>query len=209
MKTIVILILLSVCWAYGCSSDYYTDGGVLDNNVGVLGVSTMDYLENNSATFDTLTTLIKLCGLEDAVNAEGSTFLAPRDYSIHNYFDLVFSELDEWPATLSDIPEDNMEKISEILKNYIIPDKEIVRDSLSTSYSYVTTYGGRKARFNLIQEDYLENVDKGAKYIVFSLNVSDDEEEQYQSVQVVTSDLQSTNGIVHILDSSTHIFGFN
>jgi hypothetical protein len=49
----------------------------------------------------------------------------------------------------------------------------------------------------------------GATYIVFSLNTSDSGKEKYQSVQVATSDLQSTTGIIHVLDASSHIFGFN
>ncbi len=209
MKSLVGIAFLMAIFLYACNNDYYTDGGVLDDNVGVLDVSTFDYLLNNSETFDTLTTLIELCDLEDAVNASGTTFMAPRDYSIHNYFELIFSDLDEWPS-LSDLSSDTIEIFKGILENYIIPNKEIWRDSLTTSYSYTTTYSGTKARFNLIQDDYLDNANKGAETIVYSINTSEDEEEdQYSSVEVVSSDLQSTNGVIHVLDSDSHIFGFN
>ena len=207
IKSITFVAFFAILLAYGCNESYYADGGVLDDNVGVLDVSTMEYLKSQSE-FDTLTTLIEMCGLEDEVNADGNTFLAARDYSIHNYFELRFSELTEWPA-LSDFTDEYISEITEILGNYIIPNDEIIRDDLTTTYSYTTTYGGKTARFNLTQEDYLENVDKGAEYIVYSLDVSSNDEAKYQSVNVVTSDLQSTNGIIHILDSDSHIFGFN
>ena len=103
-----------------------------------------------------------------------------------------------------------MEAIAKILKNYIIPDNEIVRSELATTYSYDTTYGGTQARFNIVRDDYLENVNMGAKYIIFSLDVGiPGVFEFYRSVQVETADLHSTNGIVHVLAADSHIFGFN
>lgn len=211
MKLIIAIALVSMVLTTGCSKDYFADGGVLNRDeTATLGVSTMDYLKSQGELFDTLSALITLNGLDAAVNAKGSTFLAPRDYSISNYFKLLFPDPEKRPATFNDIPQEEMEKIAGILKNYIIPGQEIVRDKLATTYSYDTTYAGTKARFNIVQDDYLGNVNMGAKFIIFSLNVSaPGEKERYQSVQVVTSDLRSTNGVVHVLSSDTHIFGFN
>ena len=210
MRSLIGIVCMFIFLTYGCNDDYYTDGGVNDENAGELGVSTMDYLENNGADFDTLVTLIQICGLESEVNATGNTFLAPRDYSIYNYLILVYPEKDTRPASLSEISEEKMEKISGILKNYIIPGQEILREDLSTAYSYTTTFGGKSARFNIFQEDYLGNVNKGAKYIVFSLNQSEEgDDAQFQSVQIVASNLKSVNGVIHVLDSYSHIFGFN
>ncbi|GAA4319706.1 fasciclin domain-containing protein [Mucilaginibacter gynuensis] len=211
IKLIKAIALIGVLFVVGCKDAYFTDGGnVPAEQSGVLGVSTMDYLTSHPATFDTLARLIKLTGLESAVNAKGNTFLAPRDYSIHNYFKLLYPDPEKRPATLEAIPQEDMVKITEILKNYIIPNEEIVRNKLATTYSYATTFDGKKARFNIITDDYLGNVNMGAKYVVFSLNISPDgQKEIYQSVEVVTADLRSTNGIVHILNSNTHIFGFN
>ncbi len=202
-----ILILLTA----GCSRDYFTDGGSLSlEKTATLGVSTTDYLRTQGTLFDTLVTLIEMSGLEAAVNAKGNTFLAPSDYSIYNYLNLVFPDPQKRPASLRAIPQEEMNKITGILKNYIIPNQEVVRDKLATTYSYFTTYGEKKARFNLVQDDYLGNVKMGAKFIVFSLNTAaPGQKERYQSVQVATSDLHSTNGVVHLLISSSHIFGFN
>ncbi len=203
-----LIVFCAVC-TWGCSDDYFADGGTLDDQTGVLNVSTMAYLENHPEKFDTLTTLIKLCGLEGEVNKTGNTFLAPQDYSIHNYFNLVFPE-GAWPPLLQ-ISDEQQEEIAGILKNYIIADKEIARADLSTAYSYATTLGGKKARFNLVKEDYLGNVNMGAAYIVFSLDMSENANvrEVYQSVTVAASGLRSTNGIVHELAPDAHIFGFN
>lgn len=211
MKLIKAIAFIGALLIVGCKDSYFADDDKLPGNeVANLNVSTMDYLENNRQSFDTLARLIKITGLETAVNAKGNTFLAPRDYSIHNFFKLLYPDPQNTPATLEEIPQADKELIADILKDYIIPNEEILRAKLATTYSYVTTYGGKKARFNIVSEDYLGNVNMGAKYIVFSLNMSaPGEREVYQSVQVATADLRSTNGTVHILTSETHIFGFN
>lgn len=212
MKSLIIIALISVVvFSSGCSKDYYEDGGTVNlEETATLGVSTMDYLKSRPEVFDTLVTLINMAGLEAEVNASGSTFFAPKNYSIFNYFKLVFPDPEKRPKTFAEIPEEEMEKITANLKNYIIPDKQIVGSELAKTYSYGTTYGDTKARFNIVQGDYLGNVNMGAKSIIFSLNVgSPGGAEIYQSVQVETSDLHSTNGIVQVLAADSHIFGFN
>lgn len=206
-RSIVAILFAVVVFACGCNDDYFTDGGLPEEQASVLKVSTLDYLDSQKGQFDTLATLIKLCGLEAEVNKSGNTFLAPQNYSIHNYFKLLFPE-DNWPP-LSSLTAGQKEEITRIIRNYIIPDKQVERSGLSPAYSYETTRGGEKARFNLIREDYLGNVNMGAAYLVFGLNVGAGTTEQYRSVMVVTSGLRSTNGIIHVLDSNTHIFGFN
>jgi hypothetical protein len=211
MKLIIAIALVSMVFTSGCTKDYYADGGTLDpDKTMTLGMSTMDYLKSRPEIFDTLTTLISLTGLEAAVNANGSTFLAPKNYSIHNYFNLIYPDPEKRPKTFSEITDEEMETITEILKNYIIPGKQILRDGLNKTYSYDTTYGGTKARFNIVQDDYLGNVNMGAKYIIFALDLGTPGVfELYRSVQVETADLKSTNGVVHVLAADSHIFGFN
>ena len=206
-RSIIAILLATIFFTCGCKDAYFTDGGLPDEKASILNVSTLDYLESQKGKFDTLTTLIKLCGLQAEVNKSGSTFLAPQNYSIHNYFKLLYPE-DNWPP-LSALTAEEKAEITRIIRNYIIPGKQVERSGLSPAYSYETTAGGKKARFNLIREDYLENVNMGAAFIVFGLDVSENAVEIYQPVLVVTSGLRSTNGIIHVLDSNTHIFGFN
>ncbi|PWJ57051.1 fasciclin domain-containing protein [Dyadobacter jejuensis] len=209
-RSIITMVLATVLFSFGCSDEYFTDGGVQADLTGTLNVSTMDYLQSEPAKFDTLVSLIKLCGLETEISTPGSTFLAPQDYSIHNFFKLLYPDETKWPA-LTDLSEEEKSAITQILRNYIIPDQEIERSGLSPAYSYATTQGGKTARFNLIRTDYIGNVNMGAAFIVFALDVSPEGSsvERFQSVTVVTSGLRSTNGMIHILDPNTHIFGFN
>ncbi|MFT3701736.1 MAG: fasciclin domain-containing protein [Agriterribacter sp.] len=210
MKLIIAMAFVGLVVTSGCSKSYYADGGTLNlDETTKLGMSTMDYLKSRPEVFDTLTTLITMAGLEEAVNANGSTFFAPKNYSIFNYFKLMYPDPEKRPKSFSDLTEEEMERITQILKNYIIPGKQIIRSELTTAYSYDTTYSGTRARFNIIQDDYLGNVNMGAKYVIFSLNKGTGGTEIYQSVEVETADLQATNGIVHVLAADSHIFGFN
>jgi len=208
-RSIIAILLATVFFTSGCSDAYFTDGGVPTDQTGVLNLSTMKYLESQPAKFDTLVALIKLSGLEAEINKSGNTFLAPQNYSIHNYFKLLYPDESKWPA-LAQLSAAEKTAITQILRNYIIPDKQIERSGLSPAYSFATTNGGKKARFNLIREDYLGNVNMGAAYVVFALDISPagSTVERYQPVTVITSGLHSTNGIIHVLDSNTHIFGF-
>lgn len=211
IKLIKAVALVGVLLILSCKDSYFTDKSNFPVNLsGNLNMSTMSYLQSHPETFDTLARLIKLTGLDTAVNAKGNTFLAPRDYSIHNYFNLIYPDPTKRPATLETIPQADLAKIAQIIKNYIIPNQQIVSSQLATTYSYVTTSGGIKARFNIVKDDYLGNINKGAKHVVFSLNTAaPGAKEIYQSVTVATADLRSTNGILHILNSDSHIFGFN
>ena len=210
-KVIPIAAIVGILLCWGCKRSYFADGGTLPaDKTANLGVSTVDYLKAQGDLFDTLVALIQINGLEAAVNAKGNTFFAPCDYTIYNYLSLTFPDPTNRPATLAAIPREQMDTIAGIIKNYIIPNHQILRDGLATTYSYDTTSRGTKARFNLVQSDYLGNVNMGAKSIVFSLNTAPPgNKEQYQSVQVAASDLRSTNGVVQLLISSSHIFGFN
>ncbi|NGM64112.1 fasciclin domain-containing protein [Sphingobacterium sp. SGR-19] len=193
-----------------CDDEYYNDGGVLDSDVGVFNGTTMGYLESQPAMFDTLTTLIKLNGLEAEVNRAGSTFFAPQNYSIYNFLILRYPDAQNRPKRLEDIPASEMAEIAAGIRNYIIPDKQIRREDLSTVYTFSSTLGGRKARFNLVKEDYLGNVNMGAASVVFSINMSaSGMPERYQSAKVIRADVKTTDGWVHVLVSDTHIFGFN
>ena len=210
MKILMIVIsMIAIMLSSGCSDDYFADGGIVSDQSGVLNLTTMQYLESQPARFDTLVMLIKLTGLEGEINKTGNTFLAPQNYSIHNYLKLLYPERSKWPA-IAQLPEEVKQEVADILSNYIIPNKQIERGGLSPAYSFATTHGDRKARFNLVRADYLGNVNLGPSYIIFALDVSTagSPVERYQSVEVITTDLRSTNGIVHVLDSNTHIFGF-
>ncbi|MBE8722625.1 fasciclin domain-containing protein [Sphingobacterium pedocola] len=208
-------LFLSLCCCIGillsgCDDAYYNDGGLLDEQTGVHEGTTMSYLESQPALFDTLTTLIKLNKLEELVNRKGSTFFAPQNYSIYNYLLLKYPDPENRPKTLEAIPAEDMAEMAGYIADYIIPNEQIMRSKLSTVYSYSTAMSGKKARFNLVREDYLGNVNMGAAYIIYSVNLNPPATlEFYSPAKVVVTDVATTTGTVHVLVADTHVFGFN
>lgn len=212
---VVVTVVLGLV---SCSDEYYSDGGILDPNIGKLEESTMSYLRSAGADFDTLVTLIDLTGMSSEIDNK-CTFFATPDYSIKKYLELRLVELETQPESLDQIPDDIMDEIEEIIRNYIISDETIMRDDLTTTYTMFTTNGGREARLNLTIDDYLSNPNMGAEYIKYSVNMKrepvgediDDTEvsDRFMTVDILTSNLESTNGVIHILVPDSHMFGFD
>lgn len=209
MRLYINLCICMLAFLTSCQDSYFNDGGKLPENMGKFDGSTMEYLERQPKLFDTLTILIKMNKLENVVNASGSTFFAPQDYSIHNYFKLKYPDPTKRPKSFEDISKADMEEIAQNIQHYIIPNQKIMKAGLSTVYSYGTSSSKRRVRFNLVREDYLGNVNMGASNLMFSLDVKPlDAVPQFQSAKVVVSDIETKNGVVQTLVTDTHVFGF-
>ncbi len=80
-------ILLSACTLallYSCKKDNYIVGGSVHDVNQFKNTSTYDVLKTNPV-FDTLSIIIDAAGMRDKINASGTSFFAPTDYSIYNY----------------------------------------------------------------------------------------------------------------------------
>ena len=69
---------------YSCKKDSYIVGGSVHDVNMFKNTSTYDVLKTN-ALFDTLSILIDAAGIKDKINAQGTSFFAPTDYSIYHY----------------------------------------------------------------------------------------------------------------------------
>jgi len=87
MKKIILirfLVFVSAVLVFAaCKKDYITGGTVEDTNK-YNNISTYDVLKSNPL-YDTLVKLIDTAGLKDKINATGTTFFAPSDYSVLSY----------------------------------------------------------------------------------------------------------------------------
>ena len=212
MKTIQytgMLLCIAFCLSIlGCKDKYFTDGGTLNPTTANYEGTTMAYLESKPQLFDSVTTLIKLCNLTSVVNASGTTFFAPQNYSVFNYLKLIYPDAKKMPKRLTDLTSDDLTEIATLLKGYIVPNQRILRKDLATSYSFYNTYVGKASRCNLVREDYLGNVNKGASYIIYGLNSSSTGQDAFQTVKVAVSDVTTQTGVLQVLTADTHILGF-
>lgn len=213
MKKIIIFLLLITVLFTACEEEYLIDGGTANPKVNM---STYDFLKSNSL-FDTLVILIDKAGLKEKLNGD-VTFMAPTDYAVRNYVDDVLSDmrvLDPMATyTINDIPADSLKK----LESYIFPGK-ITRDNLTKEGKEYTSLNGEKRKLSLeprdIYGDYLSdkpefiffNKKKGVRWDDYGETGLETEEKDI-TVQVRTSGIISTTGVIHVLQGDHKLLFF-
>jgi hypothetical protein len=207
------LILLALFGLYSCSNDdYLVDGGLANQNVGM---STYDFLKSNKQ-LDTLAILIGKAKMIDVVNAKSTTLFAPNNLSIRNYVNIILSEkrkIDPTATfTINDIPEADLKVM---LGGYIF-DETLDRSKLVKQGKVYITHSGEERLLSLEPvEAYKPQLDNFPEYVYYTFKVgevwdptddiSDDVLEGDKKTVVRTSNLLSTNGVIHVLQGN-HIF---
>jgi len=209
MKRIFILLAV-VIGVYACDNDYLNDGGVSDPHVDM---STYDFLKSHPE-LDTLALLIERGGFVDAVNAS-STLFAPNNNSINHYVNTVLAQLrQEDPNaefTVDSIPVDTLQKY---LGGYIF-NELITRDDLDEEGQIYTAIDGEERKVSLeITSAYNNWLSKPAELVYYTfkngdwddLDVPGDEPDD--KVTVRTSNILTTNGVVHVLQGNHTLFNY-
>lgn len=212
MKNIVILIIILFGF-YSCSNDdYLIDGGVADQNVNM---STYDFLKSHKQ-LDTLALLIKRADMIDVVNAKSTTLFAPNNESIKKYVNAIWDEklkLDPTAIfTINDIP---VADLKVMLGNYIF-NQTLDRSKLVKVGKVYTTHSGEERLLSLEPvEQYTGQLDNFPEYVYYTFKVginwdptdaiSNDVKEADKKTVVRTSNLLSTNGVIHVLQGN-HMF---
>lgn len=192
----------------GCQEDYYFDGGLSD---GKLNVTTYDFLLEKQRYFDTLLWVIDENNLKDQVNAENSTFFAPQNGAFKLFFDKL--ELDPVPKSLEELPASVKDTLGLLLKKYMISEEVMRKDiPVAGKLESVNANGEPVSVFFLsnprggIPGFGPKDVVYGATVKVPNINTGVPEEQERVSV-MSTTDLESTNGVVHVVAVS-FTFGF-
>lgn len=210
MKHILILIVL--LGLYSCSNDYLVDGGVADQNVGM---STYDFLKSNKQ-LDTLALLIDRAKMIDVVNAKSTTLFAPNNLSIRIYVGEILRQKRKIDGTatftINDIPEADLKVM---LGGYIF-NESLDRSKLVKQGKVYIAHNGEERLLSLEPvEQYKGQLDNFPEYVYYTFKVganwdptdaiSDDVLEADKKTVVRTSNLLSTNGVIHVLQGN-HIF---
>lgn len=203
---LIALVLLS------CQKDYYRDSGL---QKGVYTISSYEFLQTQPFFFDTLVQVIKLAGLESELRDSTNTFYAPTDHAIQKAMNVIHAvRYNDFKDTLrlEEVPGEVWRKY---LSRYIIRDKYMLKDITRYDPLQRKLYGGMNIESldgyimhqGVIFSDYSGTKDVGPRKLVFT-SIGDLASPFYMESQVATSDLQTKNGIVHVLDDN-HVWGFN
>ncbi|TDQ80204.1 fasciclin domain-containing protein [Sphingobacterium yanglingense] len=219
MRKIVSVLLCSLI-LLACKKNYFIEEGI---HVGKFDMSTYDFLKSRPDVFDSLVMVIDYAGMQDYYKNENITLMAPHKKSIYSMLKTVNNYLN---TPLKSTPGLKVKDSLHYTKDTVLMediDKEVWKSLL---LSYTLSKGRKVADFadpieeikslsgeatrTVIRKSSWQNVqDAGAKtlnYQFFRPSQSIVGRIDTLEVRVLTSDLQTTNGIVHALDR-THEFG--
>ncbi|NGY37598.1 hypothetical protein FQU23_008735 [Flavobacterium sp. XN-5] len=203
-----ILLLLTLFGLYSCSNDdYLVDGGIADPNVKM---STYDFLKSNKQ-LDTLALLIDKAKMIDVVNSKSTTFFAPNNLSIKNYVNAILSQKRKIDPTASFTINDITEAELKVMLGGYIFNQVLDRSKLVKQGKIYVAINGEERLLSLEPvEEYTGQLDNFPEYVYYTFKVgadwdaTDDIVDDKKTV-VRTSNLVSTNGIIHVLQGN-HIF---
>mgnify|MGYP001231154242 CR=1 FL=1 len=210
----IFLVLLSAC----DKNDYINDGGVHDPHVNM---TTYDFLASHPK-FDSLVRIIDKAGLKDLVNSN-ITFFATTNWGVADY---VSAKKQERIAEVGDenisfsIDDLDPVELSDSLKIYMF-EGQIGREQLTTEGAYYESLFGPMDNTRILlglrrTRDYSGYVDY-VDYLYYTKVVGTrDSEEPNQNaipeelqdtrVDVQTSGIITTTGILHVLHGSHRLF---
>ncbi|MHC8949152.1 fasciclin domain-containing protein [Sphingobacterium hungaricum] len=226
IKNLIFVGLLGFLLS-SCQDKYFEDSGIHD---AVYDGTVMDYIKNRPDVFDSLNTIIQLSGLESVLDQEGVTFFAPGDPSIRK----ALYELNE---NLFAIGRDTVLTLDQVdpsvwreyLSMYIYNDTYVLKDipQLDTLNMNIfpgqgfISYGGQNMNIGVNYNDVISENSSGQKQVVkyagyrqlflsYILDISN--VGSFGSIinaPVASSDIRTTNGVIHALEYRRHTFGFS
>jgi len=205
-----VLLLLSSC------KKYYFDSGKHDPKYNG---TVLQYLKSKQSFFDSTLTVINLAGMDDVLSNEKVTFFAPPSGS-------VFKSINKLNRYLRNTGKDTVSQLSQIkpevwrntLSQYIFKGTFLLKDYpqrdtlayLAYPGQNYTSYGGRIMNVGAIFNDAGGVVYAGYRqlYLAYIPDLSNPQV-ALQNNPVATSDIQTTNGVIHVLTKLKHGYGFN
>ena len=207
-----LLLLMLVTVFSACKKDYYNDSGLQQ---GHYAGSSFEYLQSKPYFFDTLVTVIQLAGLENVLRDSAVTFFAPTDFSVQKVMNIINGSRHEAfkdSLKLSEVPGDVWKRY---LSRYIFRDKYMLKDVPRFMLSQLDLYPGMNMEswqgyvmnLGVIFSDYNGTRDVGPRQLIL-MDVGSLEHPNNIIALVASSDMQTANGVVHVLNSD-HTLGFN
>lgn len=226
IKYVALLFTATVYFSSCAKDDYYTDGG---RAVAEFDGSIMDYLDSKPREFDTIAQIVRLAGLEDKFKSEEFTFFAPRDEDIKSLIGSLTSG--GLNRELYNLGLDTIIELSDVdpyiwnfyLHRHIFNGKNKLADYPQVDYSLMNVYSGQNyysqgdavcnigVVFNDARSSDGTSVLKYMGYrqlhIAYIPDMSNPD--ALNPVRIASSDIQPHNGVVHVLDYTQAVFGFN
>jgi hypothetical protein len=214
--SVFLMFLIGACK----QDDYYLDGGKANPQ---FSGNVLQYLESNPTKFDTLVRIIRIAGLEDMFSNEEITFFAPTDEVFRRTIGQVNRipqfENDPYVGKLNqglfELGKDTITQFEDVpaeiwkkyLLRYVFRGKMRLRDYPQLDFGlrqlypggYFQTYERDLANIGVVFNTANDIRYAGARQISISYIPDPSNREGFYAAAVATSDVQPTNGVVHVL----------
>ena len=218
---IALLIIMNFS---SCEKSQYIDTGVFKND---FKGTNFDYLKSRPELFDSLCTIIEVAGLKEEINKQGRTFFTPPNQSIMKSVRRLNERLElEGMDTIKSLRQIKPQVWSEFLKMYIFtgikyrddyPQLDTNRFDVFPGQGYISI-GNNNMNIGVIYNDVKTKNSEGQEQVVqyagyrqlyiSSVDVTDFFG-QMINTPVSTSNIKTSNGVLHSLNFSKHTFGFS
>lgn len=213
---IILLMLVGALLLFGSCKKYYFDTGLHEAK---FDGTILQYLKSKPAFFDSTLRVIDLAGMTNVVNNEEITFFAPPSGTIFKSINRLNLYLKyNGKDTVSQLSQIKPEVWKNTLSQYIFKGKYLLKDyPQRDTISYVaypgqnyTSYGGRVMNVGVIFNN-AGGVDYAGYRQLYLAYIPDLSNPQVAlvNIPIASSDIQPSNGVVHVLNKTKHNFGFN
>lgn len=219
-KRINLLILLALVVLSACKKDYFLDSGTHKANYDG---SIYDYLVSKPNDFDSLVRIIDLSGMKDVFDKQEVTFFAPGNATIYKAVKSLNQYLFQAGVdTVRNLNQVKPEVWRQMLSLYVLEGKYKLKDFTQIDTLDLPAYngqsfksiGGRAMNVGVIYNDAGSASTGYVKYAGYrQLMISyitdfGNPKQGMRNAPVSSSDIQPTNGVVHVLQYNKHSLGF-
>lgn len=223
----IMLFLMAVIFVSSCNKKDYLDSGIHDP---IYNGTTMQFLESRPELFDSLIRIIKIADLEQVINKPEMTFFAPANVTINKSIYQLNRQLYLLGQdTVKDLSQVDPKVWKKFLSRYILDGKYLLKDfpqldtlnlDIYPGQGY-TSYAEEPVNIGVLYNDVVSKNSAGVEqvikyagyrqlYISYVYNFSNESTAtNFINAPVATSDLQTSTGVLHVLNFSKHNFGFN
>lgn len=212
-STFLLFPLLAAVLLGACKKEGYYKNGGLQN--GQLDMNSYQFLQSKPVYFDSVVAIIDAAGMKDMLSKNNVTFFAPHNYSLLKAMNLLNSvryNKNQDSLHIEDIPGEIWQKF---LLRYTFTGKYLLKDIARRDIrmlqvypgQYLESAGGYLMNLGVQFSDYSGTKDVGPRQVQIT-DVGDFSNPANITANVGSSDIQTTNGVVQVLDGN-HGFGFN
>lgn len=212
-----IILKLLVLFVIGVSScnKYYFDSGTHNP---IFEGSSIDYLKSKEDFFDSTLMVIDLAEMKNTIENENVTFFAPPSGCIARAIKHLNRRLEfNGKDTVKELSQIKPIVWKSLLSNYIFRGKNLLKDyPQRDTVSYLaypgqnyTSYSGRIMNIGVIFND-AGGVQYAGYRQLFLSYIPDLSNPlvSLKNIPIASSDIQTKNGVIHVLNRTKHTFGF-